>query len=74
MVNEVNKTTIKNKIIKTVESLLYARRNNNIKLEQKYYDELREYCEKHNINFENSYDGAVNELKKRIAPCMNGIV
>lgn len=65
---------MKKKIINIVENILLARRNGNIKREQHYYNLFMEFCEKHNINQENAFEGAKNHLKTRIAPIMNGLV
>lgn len=65
---------MKQKVIKMVEKMLYAKRNGNIKLEQKYYDQLYDFCEKNNIDFSNAIQGATKELKKSISAIMNSIV
>lgn len=60
--------------IKLVSNLLMARRNANMKAEQRAYDALRNWCVKFNVNMENTIQGAKRELQQRVGPIMNSIV
>jgi hypothetical protein len=40
----------KKQVLKIIENMLYARRNNKVLLEQKYYDQISNLCEKYNAD------------------------
>lgn len=48
---------MKNKILKIVQAMLVAERNNNLKISDKYYHRLLSFCEQNNINFDNALKG-----------------
>lgn len=51
-------------VIETVEHLVNAYQDNDVKKQQKYYDYLRGYCDGLNANFNNALDGALDILQK----------
>jgi len=64
---------MKNTILKIVQSLLVAERNNNIIHAEKKYKKLQDFCEKNNINFNNALNGAKKHLSFKISNIMQGI-
>lgn len=62
----------RDKAIKLVKSILIARRNNNIKAEQSGYEQFTEFCERNDLDFQVTFDGARAILCKSIANQMNG--
>jgi 2-hydroxy-3-keto-5-methylthiopentenyl-1-phosphate phosphatase len=65
---------LKKQAIKLVKEVLIHRRNNHIKQEQKAHEKLLQFCEKHNLEFNNVFEGARKEIRKSIANQMNGFI
>ena len=70
----MNKTKQK-KLLKLISSLLYSRRNNNIKNEQYYYEKIFSFCDKEKINIDYAIEQGEKYLKRNsVAANMNSIV
>lgn len=61
-------------VINQVRSILVARRNGNIRVEQELTESLIAYCRKYNLDYTATFDGAHRILKKSIANQMNGFI
>ncbi len=67
----------KNRIVSMAKNVLYARRNGNIRQEQKYYEILADYLSRNDINLSagDAIEQVAEHLKKTsIAALLNGIV
>lgn len=62
------------KTLNLVKLLQYAKRNGNLKQEQKAYENLLNHCNKYKLDFNETYFSGIEELKKSVAAIMNSIV
>lgn len=69
MANKITKA----QVLKIIENMLYAKRNGNVALEQKYYEQLEGICESLNCDFAKTMEQGIKMVRSRIAPMMNGI-
>jgi hypothetical protein len=59
--------------VNMVKNMMIAEKNGNIKKAQSEYNKLMKWCEKNNINFNNTIKGAKQWIEKYdIAMAMNG--
>ena len=66
--------TIEKQFLTKLRNVLYARRNRNLKREQKCYEALSLFCEKHNVDFNTSWDNGIKHMEKNsISYYMNGL-
>lgn len=55
--------------------MLLAKRNNNIKAEQKAYEKIIDFCDSKGYDFDNVVQGVKKYMKEEtIAPAMNGVI
>lgn len=66
--------TLQARAIKLTGNLLMARRNANIRAEQKAYDAIRAFCNTNNLDMTNVINGATKKLQGSVAAIMNSIV
>jgi len=72
---EETRSKLREKAIRLVKNLLQARRNGRVDKEQFHYEKLVKFCQKNNVDFQNTLDGATKYLKQNsIAAHMNGLV
>ena len=64
---------MKNKILKLVQNILVAERNDNMNRAYLAHQKLYDFCQKNNINLENALEGAKKILKQQPANIMQGI-
>jgi hypothetical protein len=62
------------KTLNLVKNLQYAKRNGNLKHEQKAYEILLNHCNKYKLDFNETYYNGIEELKKSVAAIMNSII
>jgi hypothetical protein len=67
-------TSLKDQARKLVIDLLYARRNGDLKQEQRAHERLASWCQKNNVNMENAIAGVVKEKSGSVAALMGGLV
>lgn len=66
--------THRRKAIKLVSALALARRNRNIKAEQRAYDKLREFCHAKGYDIAEVINGGMKALQYSVAAIMNSLV
>lgn len=64
---------MKTKAIALTKTLLFARRNNDLKAEQKAHQKLLAFCDKNNLNFENVLAGATKHIISTVSGGMNSL-
>lgn len=64
---------MKTKLLKLVQNLLVAQRNNNLIKSDAAYHKLLSFCQTHNIDFNNALEGATKILRTQPANIMQGI-
>ena len=66
--------TLQTQATKLVKSLLTARRNQNLRAEQKAYEAVRDFCARYGFEMDNVINGATRRLQQSVGAIMNSIV
>jgi len=69
----MRKSDLIHKVVAMCADIVHARCNNNIKQEQRHYENLRAFCEKHNIDFTSALrEGCRVAVNKSVSLQMRG--
>jgi hypothetical protein len=62
-----------NRVLKLIKNMLFSRRNGNIALEQKYYEEIETLCSRFNANFERTMEQGIAKVRTTVSGIMNSL-